>query len=394
MKFLHLANHGSRNVGNGALILGLERVLREDFEHQPSFEPEPWEEYSLGRRRFDEAFVERVNRDCDALLVGAAVTFDGRPRYANTGMRFDLPLELWPRVRKPIVFYGLSHRDWRHGGNYNHLERLRETVRTMADSPNVLFGARNDGTKRWLASLTGVDSERIVEVPDPAVYVPVADTTHAELEAGKTNVVLALNDEIRTTFEEAAGTRRRRPSWLRQPEPEWETRTRAVHLELARAVRTLAAERPLNVVLVAHDPSDLWSTGEFMRGLSASERDVCVLAASGLRVAKTPLFYDLYAKCDVAIALRVHAMNPAIGIGAPVVPVLSQERMRVFMREAGLAPLCVDVEADGLGDAVLARVRDALADPARLRNELEAARVSLRRRTAAFNATVEDFVTG
>src|SRR5262249_26349288 len=237
VKLLHLANHGSRNVGNGALILGLERVLREDFRREPLFEPEPWDEYSLGRRRFDESFVDRVNRDCDALLVCAAVTFDARPPYASTGLPFTLPLALWPPIRRPVVFYGLSHRDWRHPGNYNHLDRLRATVQAMVEAPNVLFGVRNDGTKRWLASLTGIESERILEVPDPAVYVPVADTSHPELEDGKTNVVLALNDEIRTTFQEGAGTRRRRPSWLRQPEPEWDSRTRAVHLELARAVR-------------------------------------------------------------------------------------------------------------------------------------------------------------
>jgi hypothetical protein len=403
MKFLHLANHGSRNVGNGALILGLERVLREDFESAPSFEPEPWDEYSVGRRRFDESFVERVNRDADALLVGAAVTFDGRHPYEATGMRFDLPLELWPRIRKPLIFYGLSHRDWRHRGNYHHLDKLNATLEAMVAAPNVLFGVRNDGTKRWLAALTGVASDRIVEVPDPAVYVPVEEASHPELEPGKTNLILALNDEITATFmEELApsdGSTKWRPRgwgrvsrlWARSPA--WARATDAVHSEIEAALRTLASERDLNVIMVAHDPSDIATVGNFVGRLPLSERSMCVLAASGLSVRHTPSFYDLYAKSDAAISLRVHSMNPAIGIGVPVVPVLSQERMRFFMRDAGLERLCADVRDPGLAETIVQRVRAALERPDEARAALDAARISLRERTAAFNRVVEEFVT-
>jgi hypothetical protein len=406
VKFLHLANHGSRNVGNGALILGLERVLREDLSVAPSFEPEPWDEYSVGRRRFDESFVERVNRDSDALLVGAAVTFDGRPPYAATGMRFDLPLDLWPQIRKPIVFYGLSHRDWRHRGNYHHLERLRLTLETMVAAPNVLLSVRNDGTKQWLERLTGVASAKILEVPDPAVYVPVTDASHPEIENDKANVILALNDEITTTLMEEldpSKTPDRRAGWrprgwgrlsrLWTHPSAWETASSAIHREIVYALRTLATERELNVIMCVHDPSDIWATGDFVRQLASAERSMCVLAASGLSVPRTPLFYDLYAKSDVAISLRVHSMNPAIGIGVPVVPVLSQDRMRVFMRDAGLAPLCADVRDPGLSDAIVQRVRAALERPDEARATLEAARISLRERTAGFNQVVEQFVT-
>ena len=85
LTFMHLANHGARNIGNAALIFGLERVLREDLPGDVEFVREPWDLYSRRVRRFDASFVERVNAECDALLVGAAVTFDGGTSYANTG---------------------------------------------------------------------------------------------------------------------------------------------------------------------------------------------------------------------------------------------------------------------------------------------------------------------
>jgi hypothetical protein len=229
---------------------------------------------------------------------------------------------------------------------------------------------------------------------------------HPELEAGKANVILALNDEIKTTLKEqldpsatpdgATGWRPRgwgRLSRVWAKPPVWETGMYAIHRQIALALRKLATERELNVILCAHDPSDLWAVGDFIRHMPAAERDVCVFAASGLSVPKTPRFYDLYAKSDAAISMRVHSMNPAIGIGVPVVPVLSQERMRVFMRDAGLEALCTDVRDPALGDVLLDRVRAALDRPADVRAALEAARISLRERTAAFNRVVEEFVT-
>jgi polysaccharide pyruvyl transferase WcaK-like protein len=403
VRLLHLANFGSRNIGNGALILGLERVLAEDFATPPQLSAEPWDDYSLGARHFDESFVERVNTECDALLVGAAVTFDGRPRYASTGMRFDLPLELWPRIRKPMVFYGLSHRDWRHAANYQHLDSLKKTIETMVESANVLFSVRNDGTKAWLEELTGVASAAIVEVPDPAVYVPIEDGEHLELEDGKTNLLLALNDEIGSIFFEETPTPTREPGWrprgwtrlsrLWAPDtPAWERRVEAVLAALAQVVVRLADEVDLNVVLVPHDHADIWPSGAFLRHLPARPRQLCVFANTGLRIEHTPRFYDLYAKCDAAVSLRVHSMNPAVGIGAPVVPVVSQRRMTEFMRDAGLEQLCVSVRDPELADAVYQRVRTALERPAEVRAALEAARISLRERTARFDKVVEDFV--
>jgi hypothetical protein len=404
VRLLHLANFGSRNIGNGALILGLERVLAEDFAAPPTFAAEPWDDYSLGSRNFDEAFVDRVNSECDALLVGAAVTFDGRPQYERTGMRFDLPLELWPRIRKPIVFYGLSHRDWRTAANYHHLDSLRRTLESMIESPNVLFSVRNDGTKSWLEELTGIASDAIVEAPDPAVYVPVESSEHLELEGGKTNLLLALNDEIGSIFFEEEQATGRAPGWRPRgwgrlsrvwtpPTAEWERRVDAVLGALAQVVIRLGEEQDLNVVLVPHDHADIWASGAFLRHLPARPRQACVFANTGLRIEHTPRFYDLYAKCDAAISLRVHSMNPAVGIGAPVVPVVSQRRMTEFMREAGLEQLCVSVRDPALADAVYGRVREALEHPADVRTALEAARISLRQRTAEFNRVVEDFVT-
>ena len=39
IRLLHLANYGSTNIGNGALIQGTERVVNEDFTHDIEWNP-------------------------------------------------------------------------------------------------------------------------------------------------------------------------------------------------------------------------------------------------------------------------------------------------------------------------------------------------------------------
>jgi polysaccharide pyruvyl transferase WcaK-like protein len=385
MRLLHLANHTSRNIGNAALILGLERVLREDVEHELAFEPEPWAE-----GRFDESFVDRVNA-ADALLVGAAVAFDGRDVYRNTGFRFDVPPELLPRIRRPIVFYGLSHRDW-PGRPYHHRDRLRRTIETLLGQENVLFSVRNDGTKPWLERMIGFASDRIHVVPDPAVYVPHEDSRHPELEP-RTNVIVAPNGED-NLHRWGAFPRRRADTALRRvrgrPAAWQERRTRFVR-GLAAALGSLARDRSANLILAVHMLGDEDMCYELLYLMPDDLRERAHVASLTYPVSRGPYVYDLYAKADLALSMRVHSMTPAIGLGTPVVPLVSQPRMADFMADAGLADICVDVSEPEAIDEAAAR---ALDRPDELRTRLRRAYEGLRARTAAFNERVAALLAG
>src|SRR3990167_9136010 len=93
LNLIHLANFNSTNIGNGALIKGLESTLEEDFPCLIHWQREPWDNYTFGLIDFDEAFVEKVNAS-DGLIIGGAVTFNGRDYNNHTGTRFELPFEL------------------------------------------------------------------------------------------------------------------------------------------------------------------------------------------------------------------------------------------------------------------------------------------------------------
>ena len=93
MNLIHLANTNSTNVGNGALIWGLERVFAEDLP-QARLTRAAWDDYTFEKLAFDRAFVEMVNRS-DGLIVNGAVAINGRAYLRNAGFRLDLPLALW-----------------------------------------------------------------------------------------------------------------------------------------------------------------------------------------------------------------------------------------------------------------------------------------------------------
>lgn len=399
LTLLHLANHQSTNIGNGALIDGTERVLREDLGNDLLFHHEPWDDYTLsgGTRRFDRTFVDLVN-GADALLVGGAVTMNGSTKYRHAGMRLDLPSDLWTRIARPVIFYGISCRIW-PGQKYHHLQRLRHTMETLLGHPRVLIGTRNDGTKGWLESVLGYTTERIIAIPDPALYVPVTDAWHPELIEGKVNILIALNNEDEVyrfggAWRERAweclapftGERVLRYAWRHLPR--WDEHRRRFLRRLASAVARLAADYDVNLILCPHYYEDYAMLGDFVAACPPRPLHRLLISSPLLGVPRTPYFYDLYAKADVVLSMRVHSMSPAIGLGTPVVPLVSQPRMREFLHDTGLEDLAVEAFDPDMTERVYELVKRILAAPERMRARLAEARGRMRERTRAFNQQV------
>ncbi|MBI3637450.1 MAG: polysaccharide pyruvyl transferase family protein [Candidatus Rokubacteria bacterium] len=395
MKLLHLANHHSTNVGNGALIHGTERVLTEDLGDQVTFVPEAWDDYTLrGLRRFDGEFVDLVNRS-DALLVGGAVTFNGRAQFANAGMRIDLPVELWAKIDRPVVFYGVSYRVW-PGQPYHHRERLRQTIAYLAEHPRVFFGVRNDGTKAWLEALIGYSSDGIVAVPDPGLYVSADDHPRAEIDRSRINLVLSLNDEddvyrfggrlreaVWTGVGEFVDDRTLGRAWRRLPG--WQNRRRAFLRKLAVALERLVRRWDMNVILTPHYVDDYRMMADFVAVCPPWLAHQAMISSGLAKVPQTAYFYALYAQADVAISMRVHSMSPAIGLGTPCVALVSQARMRGFLADAGLLDFGVDVFDADLVEKLEALVARCLGDREGVRDRQRRTRQRMRERTAAYN---------
>lgn len=369
LNLLHLVNLRSANVGNGALTLGVERLMTEDLRQTLRFERLAWDDYSFGLVPFDGDFVARINRS-DGLIVGGAVALHGRAYCANAGMRLDLPFELWNEIRRPVVFYGISHRHWK-GKPYHHADKLRTAFDAILSREDMLLGLRNDGTREWLESTLGYRSDRFVTVPDPAVFVPFDFGDYPELESGRPNIVLAFNDEDRA---DRYGTPERRMS---------------VITALARAMERILETSDANLVLAAHYFDDNRMMADFIDACRPQIAHQRMVMVGSTRIGGCRKFYGRYSKADLVVAMRVHSMSPAIGLGVPMVPLVTQERMTGFLRDVSLGDLAVDAFAPDMTDRLVVAVRDGLAHGDALRVRFASSAAAMREQARAVDSKIQ-----
>lgn len=369
MLLRHLVNLRSANVGNGALTDGVESLVSEDLGRPITWVREAWDDYTFGLKAFDGDFVRLVN-ESDGMIVGGAVALNGRAHFRKAGMRLDLSREQWDEVERPVIFYGISYRHW-EGVPYHHADRLKATIAHLLDRPSVLFGVRNDGTREWLQGTLGLADARIRVVPDPGVFARAdRNVVCPEFPEGRVNIILALNDEDR---EQRYGTP--------------ETRSRVIS-EIARAIERLLTKWDANLIVVPHYFDDFRMVADFIdasRPQLAHQR----MGATGLAgLDGSRQFYGRYLRADLAVSMRVHSMSPCIGLGVPMVPLVTQARMTDFLADCRLGDLAVDALAPDLSDRLFEAADRTLSRPETVRERFARARAALRERACAFNAEV------
>lgn len=377
LNLIHLANFNSTNIGNGALISGLESTMEEDLPCPISWSREPWDDYTFGLVDFDEVFVDKVNAS-DGLIVGGAVTFNGRDYNNRTGTRFELPLELWSEIRKPVVFYGLSYRHWQ-GQTYHHLDKLRLTIEKSLSSDNMILALRNDGTRKWLKETAGIESNKLVEIPDSAVFVPASeDGYHTEILEDVRNIMVSFNDE------DAAYRYNERLSV-----PSTSNRSRDYIIdELVTALEQLADNYPVNLILCPHYFDDYRMMSHFIERIRPRIAHQRMVSTGLCRIKDTDFFYGRYKKADMAISMRVHSMSPCIGLGTPMIAYTTQDRMTGFMERIGLEDLAVNAFGMSSGNTLFEHARFALEKGGEIRQRFRQVRDSLREEARSFNKQV------
>jgi len=320
--------------------------------------------------------VDKINGS-DGLIVGGAVTFNGRDYNDRTGTRFELPFDLWDKQQKPVVFYGLSYRNW-PGQFYHHADKLKQMVERALVSENMLFSVRNDGTKAWLKSVTGIDSDAIFEVPDSAVFVEANAGVYPEIVEGVRNIILAFNDE------DAAQRYDKKVGHSRE----------AVIDALVSVLERLAERFPINIILCPHYFDDFRMMSDFIERIKPRVAHQNMVASGLCRVKDTGYFYGRYTRADLAISMRVHSMSPCIGLGVPMLALTTQDRMSDFIERLELQSQAVDAFDPQMADKLYERAVYTLEHGDEVRARFARARAGLREETRAFHQRLSALFSG
>jgi hypothetical protein len=400
MKFVHLANWNSTNIGNGALAYGTEHILKGDFGPDTEFIRVPWDDYTLGLKRFDEEFVALVNREGGTLLINGAVTFNAfRGGMRNTGMRFDLPLPLWDRIDGPIIFYGVSYMCWPRQP-YPNRAALKKTLEYIVTNKKVLLCVRNDGTKQWLEKLTGVRSDRIHEVPDPGMFTTTEkDGVYPEIDPARKNIIIAFNDEnnlyrfggklrewIWIVLEPFLGNATLERYYRLVPFPRW--KRRSTMKKLARAMHRISQMHPeVQFILAPHYLDDYAMIADYISLLKGRITHQMTISTGLLKVPTTEYFYGRYSQASLVLSMRIHSMSPSIGLGIPVIPMTYPGRMVRFLADIGLSDTAIDLFSN-YEDVLVAKADALLKDPEPLKARLIEATATKREEFQQFNKNV------
>jgi hypothetical protein len=398
MKLVHLANFNSTNIGNGALISGLEHLITADFPSEITWVREPWDDYSFGIRRFDQRFVELIN-STDGLIVNGAVAIHGRDYLQETGMRFELPLAMIPEVKKPVVFYGISYRHFK-GQPFHHQETLRKTLASYAVNPNIFLGVRNDGTKKWLQEtllVPGSVLRSIHEIPDTGVFVQAHKGDYPEILPGRKAIIFSPNDEdARFRY----GEQNFRHIWKASyrlaektgevDESAWDhNRTRLI-LALKNAFTRVLRETGAQLLLVPHYFDDLKFIAALVDAFTPQVAHQSTISTGLMRVPGTAYFYGRYLAADLAISMRVHSMSPCIGLGVPMIPLATQPRIWDFLEHVDLSDLALDAFSEDLESQLALLCGKILQDPGVRRERFLQARTRMREDIRMINSKLFD----
>ncbi len=398
LKIVHLANFNSTNIGNGALISGLEHLVTADFPGKIDWIREPWDDYTFGFRHFDRHFVELINSSA-GLIVNGAVAIHGRDYLNETGLRFELPLNLVSEIKKPIIFYGISYRHFK-GQAFHHQETLCRTLAAYSENPRIFLGVRNDGTKRWLKETLRVPVwvlEHIHEIPDSGVFVKAEAGNYPEILPDRKVVIFAPNDEDapyrygEPNFSHVRETGYRlRKKAIVPDESAWSQNRSKLIQAITNALTEVLRVTGGQLLLVPHYLDDFKFIASLIDAFKPQIAHQTSIATGLMRVPGTAYFYGRYLAADLVVSMRVHSMSPCIGLGVPMVPLVTQPRMWDFLDHVGLSDLGLNAFAKDMESQLAHACLLTLEDSSKRKEMFARARMKMREEARMINSRLTD----
>ena len=398
LKLIHLANFNSTNIGNGALITGLENVVSEDFSREIEWIREAWDDYTFGFKDFDEKFVDLVNRS-DGLVINGAVAIHGRQYLKRTGMRFELTQDLIDKVKKPIIFYGISYRHF-YGQVFYHAETLKNTISFLVKSSNVLMGVRNDGTKKWLEQTLKLDKsiiDHIHDVPDTGVFTSAKPGYYPEILGDRPVIIFSPNDEDRIfRYGNDNVEHFWRTGYFLQEKPKvkaegqsWIKNRKLLIDQISDALTRILIETGGQLLLVPHYLDDYRFIADLVDRLEPQIAHQCSISTGLMRIQGTEYFYGRYQRADLAISMRIHSMSPCIGLGVPMIPLVTQPRMWDFLRDIGLEDIGLDAFSDNIKKKLVDESSHILSNPKERKEKFISSKSQMRARLKRMNLKIQ-----
>jgi polysaccharide pyruvyl transferase WcaK-like protein len=368
---VHIATH-TTNIGDGALINGIQSTLPADIESEVGFIDHCLTDFlHFDKLSFDQQYVEWLNDNADLLMIGGGGFIMGQKKDTS-GIALPFEIGLLQKLKIPIVVYAIGYNLF-YGEKLRNARALSALIAQIRDLGG-LFSVRNDGSKERLEKdLGSAVMNSVWEVPDPGLFVPIEPMLHPQIRSGRRNIVLQLaGDRLASRLMKDSdgrpggggmfGALKKRQQ---QPEPEG---VDAVWEAIAKACNRISSRHDVNFILAPHIHSDLGIAQDF---ILASRKIPAPRYFSGFRLEVAGVlrgarrasgYFDLYRQADLVVGMRGHSMIVSVGAGTPCVGIVSHPKVEGFLQDCGLEKWSANIMDATLEDSLVEKTGMLLDD--------------------------------
>ncbi|MEC9248614.1 MAG: polysaccharide pyruvyl transferase family protein [Pseudomonadota bacterium] len=341
LKIVHIAKH-SHNIGEGALIDGMHRMLTRDMGSKISFDRvdrkrfqaiagNEFKDQSLSAR-LDDSYAESLNKSASALILGGGGIFQTGTYDSLGGMCLAGDLSALEKLKIPIVVYAAGDNRLKDSYKFEYVDGLNRLLEILSHSKRGLFSLRNDGSKeRFLEIIEEKYHGLVHEIPDPGLYVSRSSHRHPLIRADCKNIVVQLaGDRIGERFS--------------LPDNREDSKQSEVLAAIADCLIRLNEKYRLNIIIAPHIPTDFAIVADFLKvcdkrlvGNSSMTRELIDVSWCARGVEAAPDFFSLYDQADLAVGMRGHAAICSVGLDTPFIGLDTHEKVGGFLRKMGLS---------------------------------------------------------
>jgi len=386
----HIATH-TTNIGDGALVQGIQRTMQEDSPVTLKFFNDCLMHYNnyWGSKQYNITLVNRINTESDLLIIGGGGMLDGSRSSGNSGMGFNMPMELLAQIKVPIVFYAVGHNTFT-GQFYWNKSKLKSLIEFIDNRKDAIFSVRNDGTRERLFSLIGSSANGVQEIPDPGMYVHCKELSHKNIDNLKTNIIIQLagdNESARLSslhwsyvpiLGEKVLSRRKRKSLMR----------------IVRTLKEVSTEQNVHFIICPHLLRDLSITGDFYDLLPKKFRRLFFESSAVLcGTSNASTFFELYKHADLIIGMRGHSVICGVGLGTPTIALSSHKKVEGFMRSVGLEDRVINMNEPDTENKLFLLINKLLGSRESESACLQKIRIKCREKTKKFNKNIFNLIS-
>jgi polysaccharide pyruvyl transferase WcaK-like protein len=238
---------------------------------------------------------------------------------------------------------------------------------------------------------------KIYEIPDTGVFTYAKPGQYPEILDDRKVIIFAPNDEDavfrygngNVYHVKETGYQLLEAAVKEHQDYSWKENRRKLIDNIKLALTRLLQETEGQLLLVPHYLDDYKFITDLLDAFEPQIAHQSSIATGLMRVQGTGYFYGRYQRADLAISMRVHSMSPCIGLGVPMIPLVTQSRMWDFLRTTGLEDLGQDAFSDNMEQELFDSALRILKNPQERIDRFKQAKDEMREIARKINGQLE-----